>query len=95
MAFYIEINKIAEEDYYLTYSYEFYITVDYNKNKAGKLRGKSKLVKGELQINKKSGDIKVIKLAEGENGMYIQRATLALTKHWEKGELPDRICWAS
>lgn len=95
MAFYIELNKINENEVHATYTYEFHITVEFVKNKAGKLRGKSKLVKGELQIDKKSGDVKVIKHAEGETGMYVQRATLVLLKHWRQGEFPEKTCWAS
>lgn len=96
MAFYIELNKIhSEEENFVYYSYEFRIVTEYVKNKAGKLRGKSKLVTGKLRINKISGEVDVIQSAEGDNGMYSQRAILALIKHWRKGEFPDKTCWAS
>lgn len=96
MAFYIELNKInSEEENFVYYSYEFHVIAEVIKNKAGKLRGKSKLVKGKLKINKKSGEVDVVELAEGDNGMYVQRATLTLIKHWRQGEFPDKTCWAS
>lgn len=96
MAFYIELNKIHNnDDNFVYYSYEYSIITENAKNKAGKLRGKSKLVSGMLKINKTTGEVNVVENAEGDSGMYSQRATLTLIKHWKKGEYPDRTCWAS
>lgn len=96
MAFYIELNKILnEEENFAYYLYEFQLPTEAVRNAAGKLRGTSKLVKGKIRINMKSGEVDIIELAEGDNGMYVQRATLALMKHWKKGEFPDKTCWAS
>ena len=96
MAFYIELNKVHnDEEDFTCYIYEFYLPTEPTKNAAGKLRGSSKLVNGKIKINKKTGEVDVVKLAEGDNGMYVQRASLALMKHWKKGEFPDKTCWAS
>jgi hypothetical protein len=96
MAFYIELNKTnGEQEDFVYYFYEFYLPIGTFRNAAGKLRGKSKLVKGKIKINRKSGDIDIIELAEGDNQMYVQRAAWALKKHWKLGEFPDKTCWAS
>ena len=81
MAFYIELIKTGKEDNFVDYIYEFYLPYETFKNKVGKLRSKSKLVSGKIRINKGTGEVEIIKLAEGDNGMYVQRATLALIKH--------------
>ncbi len=95
MAFFIELTKIGSEDNYVDYIYEFSIPYEKFKNKAGKLRCKSKLVRGRLKINKENGDVEIVELAEGDSGMYVQRASLVLMKHWRKSEFPDKTCWAS
>jgi len=96
MAFYIELNKILnEEKNFVYYVYEFQLPTEAVRNSAGKLRGTSKLVKGKIRINIQSGEVDIIDFAEGDNGMYAQRATLALVKHWRQGEFPDKTCWAS
>ena len=96
MAIYVELIKsdVIESDF-VNYSYEFSILYEKFKNKAGKLRGRSKLVNGKIRINKKTGEVQVIELAEGDNGMYAQRAAAALRRDWRRGEYPDKTCWAS
>lgn len=96
MAFYIELNKTQnDEEDFAYYMYEFYLPTEPVKNSVGKLRGGSKLVNGKIRINRKTGKVDVIEFAEGDNGMYVQRASLTLMKHWKKGKFPDKICWAS
>lgn len=95
MAFCIDILKIDDTVSFAVYRYEFRISTGLYRNPAGKLRGSSKLVGGVIKIMKESGDVEIMELAEGDNGMYSQRAILALVKHWKKGEYPEKICWAS
>jgi hypothetical protein len=96
MAFYIELIKTGkEEDNFVDYIYEFSLPYETFTNKAGKIRSRSKLVRGRARISKETGEVEVIELAEGDNGMYVQRATLALIKHWRQGEFPEKTCWAS
>lgn len=96
MAFYIELHKIHnDEKDFAYYVYEFSLPTKPVRNATGKLRCTSKLVNGKIRINKITGDVDVVQLAEGDNGIYMQRAGLALIKHWEKGEFPERTCWAS
>lgn len=95
MAFYIELTKTSNEQDYVYYDYEFSFVAEVVRNEKGKLRGKSKLVKGKVRICKKTGGVEILELAEGDNGMHAQRASWALMKHWKKGEFPDKTCWAS
>lgn len=51
---------------------------------------------GILQINKKDGDAKILKLAEGdEDGFYVDKAYRKLVVLWDAGEFPDKTSWAS
>jgi hypothetical protein len=98
MAFYIELDKIFQEDEnYVYYSYKFSLPGAGGEYKTpnGRIRYLSKKVVGKLKLNKKNGDIEVLELAEGDKGMYVQRACWALSDHWQKGEFPDQTCWAS
>jgi hypothetical protein len=95
MAFYIELIKDSEEDKCVYYSYQYSTPSESYLNKAGKKRFKLKTVSGKLQIDKKTGDIHTLELAEGDNGSYVLRAGWALRKHWQNGEFPDKTCWAS
>ncbi len=95
MAFSIELYKDIDQQGFVYYVYEFNLPTEPIKNAAGRLRGISKLVRGRVKINKTTGDVDIVELAEGDKGMYIQRAILAIIKHWKNGELPDKTCWAS
>lgn len=95
MAFYIEIRKLNENLNFVTYLYEFRLSTGAVRNAVGKLRGSSKLVNGEIKLSKQSGDVEILKTAEGDKGLHSQRAILAIIKHWKKGEYPDKTCWAS
>lgn len=96
MAFYIDIIKIGEEnDLFAYYSYQFSKPVREIKSSTGKIRYETEIVKGSLRINKKSGDVKVLSFADGDNGTYADRASMALIKHWNNGEFPEKTCWAS
>ena len=96
MAIYVELIKtdIIEPDF-VYYIYQFSIVVETYRNNAGKLRNKIKQVTGVIKINKQTGEIDVVELAEGDKGSHVQRAAAALKKHWKKGEFPDKTCWAS
>jgi hypothetical protein len=96
MAFYIELNKVHnDKENFAYYVYKFSLPTEPVKNAAGKLRGASKLVNGKIRINKTTGEVDVVQLSEGDNGMYVQRAGLALMKHWKKGEFPEKTFWIS
>ncbi len=96
MGIYVEVIKSDEiEPNYIHYSYQFSIPAETYKNKAGKLRAKLKLVVGTIKIDKRTGETHVVEFAEGDKGLYAQRAASTLRKHWEKGEFPDKTCWAS
>lgn len=96
MAFYIELFKTTEEnEHYIYYNYQFSLPTETYKNKAGKERRKLKLVSGKLMIDRKNGDIHTLVLAEGDSGLYAQRAAWALIKCWKKGVFPEKTCWAS
>lgn len=96
MAFYIKVIKIDQEDeYFFYYSYQFSIPADEYKSASGKTRYKSRVVIGKLKIDKRNGDVHTLELAEGDKGMYAERASWALIRHWKEGEYPDETCWAS
>ena len=96
MGIYVELIKSdVIEPGFVYYNYQFSVLAETYKNKAGKLRNKFKLVEGTIKIDKRTGETHVIDLAEGDKGLYAQRADSALRKHWEKGEFPDKTCWAS
>lgn len=96
MAFYIDVFKTGQEDEnFAYYAYQFSIQGEEYKSASGKTRYKLKTVKGKLKIDKKNGDVHTIELAECDKGMYAQRASWALIKHWKNGEFPEKTCWAS
>lgn len=96
MAFYIEIFKTGQEDeYFVYYTYQFSIQGEEYKSASGKTRYKLKVVSGRLKIDKRNGDVHTIELAEGDAGSYAKCASLALIKHWQKGEYPDKAYWES
>ncbi|HEY2566590.1 MAG TPA: hypothetical protein VGH95_02615 [Candidatus Aquirickettsiella sp.] len=96
MAFCIEVIKTGQEDeHFVYYTYQFTVAGDQYRSASGKLRYKSKIVRGKLKIDKRNGDVHTLELAEGDNGMYAERAGWALMRHWKLGEYPDKTCWAS
>lgn len=96
MAFCINILKMHQEDeHFVYYIYQYSIPGEEYKSASGKSRYKSKVVCGKLKIDKRNGDVHTLELAESDNGMYAQRASWALMKHWKKGEYPDKTCWVS
>lgn len=96
MGIYVEVIKSDVIDpEFIHYNYQFSIPAETYKNKAGKLRNKMKQVTGIIKIDRRTGETHVVELAEGDKGSHAQRAAAALRKHWEKGEYPDRTCWAS
>ena len=51
---------------------------------------------GEFQINKISGEIRLKRLAPGdEEENLFRRAAHKITKHFREGRLPETTCWAS
>ncbi len=96
MGIYVELIKSdAIDSDFAHYSYQFSIPAETYKNKAGKLRNKLKQVAGVIKIDKRTGETHVVEFAEGDKGAYAQRASAVLKRHWEKGEFPDKTCWAS
>ena len=96
MAFYIEVLKDGPEDEnFVYYVYQFSIPDSEYKSASGKTRYTLKVVSGKLKIDKKNGDVHTIEFAESDNGMYAQRASWALIRHWKEGEFPEKTCWAS
>lgn len=96
MAFYIEVIKANEEDeYFVYYVYQFSLPVHEFKTASGKVRYKSKMVNGQLKIDKRNGDVHTLELAEGDEGFHAQRASWALMKHWKVNEYPEKTCWTS
>lgn len=96
MAFCIEVIKTGQEDeHFVYYTYQFIVAGDQYRSASGKIRYKSKVVNGKLKIDKRNGDVHSLELAEGDNGMYAERAGWALMRHWKSGEYPDKTCWAS
>jgi len=96
MAIYVELIKSdLVKMNFIYYNYQFSLPCEPYKNKAGKTRYKLKLVRGLIRIDKRNGKIYVVEFAEGDKGLYAQRATAVLRKCWEKKEFPDKTCWAS
>lgn len=95
MAFRINAFKTKEDKNFIYYTYQFSTQGEEYISSSGKIRYKSKLVDGQLKISKENGDVHTIKLAEGDNGIYAQRAAWALIQHWKKGEFPEKTSWAS
>ncbi|HEY9420626.1 MAG TPA: hypothetical protein VIW92_04365 [Thermoanaerobaculia bacterium] len=79
MAVYIPIRKVEETPTSVDYAFEDNL-------------GNSGLVR----LNKASGDVELLKALPGTKAEeYLARVIYKLTKHWEKGEIPDATCWAS
>jgi hypothetical protein len=95
MALYIEVRKTEETADFATYLYEFRLSTGVVRNSAGKLRGCSKLVNGKIKIFKETGEVEVLKMAEGDQGNYLERAKSVILKARSKGMFPNQACWAS
>lgn len=96
MAFYVELIKSENEDQdFVYYIYQFSLPSDAYQTAGGKIRYKSKQVRGKLKIEKRNGNVHTVELAEGENGSHIKRAGWALMRHWVNGEYPDKTYWIS
>lgn len=96
MAFYIRLEKTKEDKHSATYTYHFHVPYETYTSMSGKIRNRLREVHGEMRINKKSGEVQFMALPkEDDKQAYAWRAMLALVKHWKKGELPEKTCWAS
>jgi hypothetical protein len=52
--------------------------------------------RGRVRIDKTSGEVSQIEALPGDElGQLYKRAVHKLRQHWEKGEFPDKTCWAS
>jgi hypothetical protein len=79
MAFYIDLDKIEHTKEYVRYKY--YDSPDNI---------------GIIELNFATERFKEIQPAPNDpNGYMFERAAIKISKHWSKGELPDRTCWAS
>ena len=96
MGLYVEVIKSDKEDKkFVYYTYQYPVTGEEYKSASGKIRYKLKVVSGRLKIGKRNGDVHTVELAEGDAGSYAKCASLALIKHWQKGEYPDKVYWES
>ena len=50
---------------------------------------------GKLAIDKKTGNLTLLQAVPEGHEYLIPRAIRKLQQHWEKGEFPDKTCWAS
>ncbi|GAB5096256.1 hypothetical protein [Caballeronia sp. HLA56] len=51
---------------------------------------------GEFEINKQSGEVKLLIQANGDRqGHLFNRAALKVMRGWKQGKLPDKTVWAS
>ena len=81
MAMYLGINKIDETELSVTYQFD------------SGIRGCEDI--GVLEINKKTGDAKILQEMPGDtNNKLAGYAYRAIARHWQKGEYPDKTCWA-
>jgi hypothetical protein len=84
MGMLVEVIKSGKEDKnFVYYNYKF-ATFDTNTNK-------SKMVSGELKIDKRNGDVHTLSFAESDKGAHARCAAWALMKHWKKGEYPTKL----
>lgn len=79
MAFYIEIKKISEDNFYASYEYSS------TENKVGKITIDKKT--GDVYFDQLAED--------DVTAAKANRAATKLMKHWQKGEYPDKTYWAS
>jgi len=80
MAFYIDINKITENNQFADYQF-----ISQPDKKRGKLR-----------LNKKTGQVRLLKTVNSiPKDNISQRAAVKLIKHWREGHLPNSTCWVS
>ncbi len=82
--FNIEIKKILENENEVTYSFQ-----EYDLPGTGF---------GEILINKRTGELIVIKEAEWDKnnkGGLSLRAGTKILQHWRKGEFPEITGWVS
>lgn len=79
MVFYIDLDKIEHADEYVRYKY-------YNSDDNV----------GILELNFSTLKFKEVQAATYDiNGYMLERAAMKITKHFNKGKLPDKTCWAS
>ena len=79
LAFYIDLDKIEQTETYVRYIY-------YNRPDNA----------GILELNFIAGNFTEIEVAPDDpNGYLLERAAMKISKHWKKGELPEKTFWAS
>jgi len=80
MAFYININQIAENNQFA--DYQFISQPDKKQ--------------GWLRLNKKTGEVRLLKTVNPiPKDKISQRAAVKLIKLWREGTLPKSTCWVS
>ncbi len=79
MATYILIQKISETDHEAVYDF-----------------GPDELALGRLRVDKDSGVVEVLSPVPADNpDFYFLRVKYKVLQHLERGEFPDRTCFAS
>ncbi len=79
MAIYIQINKL--EDLGDAVVYEF---------------GPSEGIVGKVAIEKLSGEVVFVEIdASHRQEFYLPRVQRALSRHFQRGEFPERTCYAA
>ena len=79
MAVYLDIEKTAASAAFVEYEFR---TVDERS--------------GVLRIDLRSGKVELQRMLPGDkDGGLFARASHKVSKAWEDGELPDKLCWAS
>jgi hypothetical protein len=79
MAIYLDIVKVRDDGASAEYAF---CTVD---ERCGKLR-----------LEKKTGEVLLVEAAENDDrGALFARAAHKVKTYWSRGELPDKIVWAS
>ena len=79
MAVYVGIRKVASGDQFVEYEF-----------------GPNEEQVGLLRISKATGETDVLQAVPGDDqGTYSIMATRKVVQHYQKGEFPEKTCWAS
>ena len=82
MAIYLKISKVYEDQTCVRYEFDSGIENCFDT--------------GVIELNKKSGNCSIISEMPGDiDNELAGYAYRAILKHWQKGEFPDKTCWAS
>ena len=70
--------------------------VEFTDDSADYVFGASESALGRMRVDRHTGEVTLVTPAPDDAKVVLfSRAAFKLRKHWLKGEMPEKTCWAS